>query len=85
MVEARSAQAHVRYVSAQVHLELADKKRQEPSQRIQYTGIIVDTVAGRLFCPPEKLAGVVTALRNLMARTSAGARVIAGCRGKLQH
>ena len=84
-VEANGSQAHVRSTSEQLHLELTDKKRQCPSQRVQYTGIIVDTIVGRMFCPDEKRVALLALLAEIGLATSVGARTLAKCRGKILH
>ena len=82
---AYEAQEHVRHYSDLLHLELTDKKRQLPSQRIHYTGIIVDTIAGRMFCPEEKRLSLLSLLAETGLAVSVSARVLARCRGKVLH
>ena len=84
-VEARAAQAFIRSESRILHLNLSDDKRQEAAQRVTYTGIVIDSVEGRVFCPDDKRAGIVAAITRLAAGGPRGAREVAAVRGKLIH
>ena len=64
---------------------LSDDKRQPPAQRIVYTGIIVDTIKGRFFCPDEKRVAFISAVRELGESARMTARAVAAVRGKAHH
>ena len=83
--EGTAAQAFVREESRILHLKLADDKRQVVSQRVTYTGVIIDTIAGRLFCPEIKRLGVLVRVGDLASGGLRSARALAGVRGKLLH
>ncbi len=66
-------------------LGLSDEKRQEPSQRITYTGIVVDSFRHTLSIPPEKKARLAACLEEFLTLLSATAHDITSLRGRLQH
>jgi hypothetical protein len=66
-------------------LGLSDEKRQEPSQRITYTGIVVDSFCHTLSIPPKKKARMAACLEEFLTLLSATAHDIASLRGRLQH
>jgi len=75
-VEAVAAMDRMEAHCLEVHMWLSDDKRQVPGQRVVYTGIIVDNIRGRFFCPEEKRAAVVSAVRELGKSTrSLGCRL----------
>ena len=66
-------------------ISLSTAKRQEPGQRIEYTGVIVDTVAGRLFIPETKLEKLRKCLTSLIAAPDCSTREILSVRGRVRH
>ena len=84
-VEADAAQHFVRGLFADLHIKLTDGKRQVAAQRVTYTGVVLDTVKGRFFCPADKLATLVAVLGEMGASVSMSARKVAGVRGKVLH
>lgn len=66
-------------------ISLSLSKRQQPSQRIEYTGVIVDTIAGRLFIPGKKLEKLRKCLIDLMAASDCSTRDILSARGRVRH
>ena len=79
------SQHYMRNLAAQLGFSLHAKKRQEPSQRATYTGIIIDTVAFRLFIPDDKLAKLRSSLLELISAESCSFRSLAAVRGRLLH
>jgi len=69
----------------ELHMWLSDNKKQLPRQRVVYTGIILDTIQGRYFCPEEKRGAIVSVLRGMCEAGRMGAREVAGVRGKVGH
>ena len=65
---------------------LSDEKRQTPSQRVAYTGIVVDTFLHTLCIPQDKKQRLATALIEdfLLIRFSMSHKV-ASLRGRLRH
>ena len=64
---------------------LSDEKRQEPSQRITYTGIVVDSFRHTLSIPPEKKVRLASCLEEFLYLRSATAHDVASLRGRLQY
>lgn len=66
-------------------ISLSLSKRQPPSQRVEYTGVIVDTVAGRLFIPEKKLEKLRKCLSDLASAPDCSTRELLSVRGRLRH
>ena len=66
-------------------LGLSDEKRQLPSQRITYTGIVVDSFHHTLSIPPEKKLRLATCLESFLASSTTTAHDLASLRGRVQH
>ena len=84
-VEGLAAMAVVEGLFAELHLWLNNNKRQLPGQRIVYTGIILDTIQGRYYCPEEKRIALISVLQDMGAAALMPARAVASVRGKLLH
>ena len=66
-------------------LGLSDDKRQLPSQRVVYTGLVVDTFLRTLSMPPEKKRKLVDALVSFLDKRAASLSELASLRGRLRH
>ena len=66
-------------------LGLSDEKRQTPSQRVVYTGLVVDTFRRTLSMPPEKKRKLLDALVSFLDQREASLSALASLRGRLQH
>lgn len=66
-------------------IPLSLTKRQNPSQRVEYTGILIDTIACRLFIPDRKLLKLRTALRDLVDASECTTRALLSVRGRVLH
>jgi len=64
---------------------LSLSKRQPPSQRVEYTGVIVDTIAGRLYIPEKKLAKLRSCLDGLAGASVCTTRELLSVRGRVRH
>ena len=84
---ARRSQHYWHRLAHALGLGLSDEKRQEPSQSITYTGImiVVDSFRHTLSIPPEKKARLAACLEEFLLVWSATAHEIASLRGRLQH
>ena len=85
LLEGQLALKEVEELCDTLHLWLSEGKKQEPGQRVEYTGIIVDTIRGRFFCPEGKRAKLVAALKEMGGASAMSARGVAGVRGKVLH
>ena len=72
-------------LAAELGISLSVTKRQEPGQRVEYTGVIVDTIAGRLFIPDKKLEKLRTCLTDLVAAAESTTREHLSVRGRVRH
>ena len=84
-LEAMRAMKKVEETCETLHLWLSVDKKQLAGQRIYYTGIGVDTIRGRFYCPEAKRVQLVAALQELGAASSMTAREMARVRGKVLH
>jgi hypothetical protein len=66
-------------------LGLSDDKRQTPSQRVTYTGIVVDTFRHTLSIPPDKRQKLSSFLEEFFSCRSSTAQQVASLRGRVQH
>ena len=82
---ARRSQSYWHRLARALGLGLSDEKRQEPSQRITYTGIVVDSFRHTLSIPPEKKVRLASCLEEFLYLRSATAHDVASLRGRLQH
>ena len=83
LLEGQLALKEVEELCDTLHLWLSEDKKQEAAQRVKYTGIIVDTIRGRFFCPEGKRAKLVAALKEMGVASAMSARGVAGVRGKV--
>ena len=84
-LEAMLAMKKVEGTCETLHLWLSDDMKQLAGQRVDYTGIRVDTIRGKVYCPEAKRVKLVAALQGLGAAASMTAREVAGVRGKVLH
>ena len=83
--QARRSQHYWHRLAAELGLGLSDDKRQLPSQRVTYTGMVVDTFHRTLSIPPDKEAKLATFLEDFFARREATLSELASLRGRIQH
>ena len=50
-----------------------------------YTGITIDTVAGRIFIPPDKLAKLIACVQRVVAASTITPRDLDSVCGRLRH
>jgi hypothetical protein len=82
---ARRSQSGWHCLAHELGLGLSHEKRQFPSQRITYTGIVVDTFHRTISIPPEKKSRLVKFLEPFFeCRVSSGTD-LASLRGRVQH
>ena len=72
-------------LAAALGLGLSDDKRQLPSQRVVYTGMVVDSYRGTISIPPEKKARLAECLEDFFFRREATLSELASLRGRIQH
>ena len=82
---ARRSQASWHTLAAELGLGLSDDKRQLPSQRVTYTGMVVDTFRRTLSIPPEKKVKLVAFLEEFFDCREATLSQLASLRGRVQH
>ena len=70
---ARRSQSYWHRLARALGLGLSDEKRQEPSQRITYTGIVVNSFRHTLSIPPEKKVRLASCLEEFLYLRSATA------------
>jgi len=72
-------------VCAQLGVPLAPEKKEGPSCRITFLGIVIDTLLGELSLPPEKMDRLLMAVRQWKSRKSCTRRELESLIGSLQH
>jgi protein-arginine kinase activator protein McsA len=72
-------------LAEQLGISLSAVKRQDPSQSIEYTGVIIDTIAGRLYIPAKKLEKLQRCLKDLIAAADCSTREALSVRGRVRH
>ena len=82
---ARRSQHGWHRLAAELGLGLSDDKRQYPSQRVTYTGMVVDTFLRTLSIPPDKEAKLAAFLEDFFDRREATLSELASLRGRVQH
>ena len=82
---ARRSQVGWHRLAAELALGLSDEKRQTPSQRVTYTGMVVDTFHRTLSMPPEKATRLAAFLETFFGRREASLSELASLRGRIQH
>ena len=66
-------------------LGLSDDKRQDPSQRVTFTGMVVDTFLRTLSIPPDKKTRLATFLESFFDLRECTLSQLASFRGRVQH
>jgi len=79
------AQQYWHQLASALGIILSLPKRQEISQRAEYSGIVLDTVLGRFFIPDHKLSKLRACLQEFRAAFSFTFRGLASVRGRVQH
>ena len=82
---AGSSQRFWHRLAARLGLGLSDDKRQTPSQRVVYTGLVVDTFLRTLSMPPDKKRKLLDVLLSFLDRREVSLSDLASLRGRLQH
>jgi len=85
LAHAKERQAFWIWLGAELGLEFAEDKRQNPDQVIRYTGLIADTVLGLLFVPDDKLPKIVDDLQFILGASALSPQFRDHIRGRLQH
>ena len=78
-------QAYWHGLAADLGVSLSPSKRQGISQRAEYTGVILDTLAGRFYIPEKKLEKLRSSLREMEGSSSFTLRSLASVRGRALH
>ena len=73
------------YILSLYILSLAEHKTEGPATRITFLGIMIDTTAGQLSLPPEKLARVQSLLTDWGDRKSCSKKELESLIGTLNH
>ena len=82
---AQRSQAGWHRLAHDLGLGLSDEKRQLPSQRVTYTGMVVDTFRRTISIPPEKKLRLAGCLEEFFGRRECPAHDLASLRGRVQH
>ena len=82
---ARRSQAGWHRLADELGLGLSDDKRQLPSQRVVYTGMVVDTFKRTISIPPEKKVRLAAFLEGFFDLREAPLSDLASLRGRVQH
>jgi hypothetical protein len=86
--QARRSQHYWHRLAAELGLGLSDEsddRRQLSSQRVTYTGMVVDTFHRTLSISPEKEAKLAAFLEDFFARREAMLSELTSLRGRIQH
>ena len=78
-------QAYWHGLAADLGVTLSPSKRQGISQRAEYTGVILDTIAGRFYIPEKKLEKLRSSLREMIGSSSFTLLSLASVRGRALH
>jgi hypothetical protein len=81
----RRSQLYWHHLAAELGLGLSDDKRQRPSQRVTYTGIVVDTFRRTVSIPPEKKTRLAAFLEDFLGLRECSLSKLASLRGRVQH
>lgn len=81
----RTAQSYWHALACELGITLSLSKRQNISQRAEYTGIVLDTIQGRFFIPEKKLQKLRDCLRDLERAESFSLRTLQSVRGRVMH
>ena len=80
-----AAQSYWHSLAADLGVTLSPPKRQEISQQVEYTGVVMDTIRGRFFIPGKKLAKLTASLRDFNEASTFTLRALASVRGRVLH
>ena len=80
-----SNQGHWHCLAARLGLCLRADKRQLPTQRAAYTGLVVDTFLKTLSIPDDKKRKLAAFLKSFFNRREAPLSKLASLRGRIQH
>ena len=75
----------MRQACVELGIPLAEHKTEGPATRITFLGIMIDTTAGQLSLPPEKLARVQSLLADWGDRKSCSKKELESLIGTLNH
>lgn len=76
---------HFRAITSSLGLQLAEKKCFSPSQKLEWLGFDIDTVAMSVAIPREKLQAVIDECQTWLTRKRANKPMIQSLVGKLLH
>ena len=79
------AQQYWHELASELGINLSLSKRQEISQRAEYTGIVLDTIKGRFIIPEKKLQKLQACLSDLRSAASFSLRTLQSVRGRVLH
>ena len=79
----RRAQSYWHRLADELGLGLSDDKRQKPSQRVTYTGMVVDTFHRTISIPPDKKLRLAEFLEGFFDRREATLTELASLRGRV--
>lgn len=78
-------QSYWHQLACDLGITLSLSKRQEISQRVQYTGIVLDSIQGRFYIPDKKRVKLLTCLGTFVGLSEFSLRALASLRGRVQH
>jgi hypothetical protein len=78
-------QLHCHRLAAALGLGLRDDKRQYPSQRVVYTGIVVNTFCGTVSIPPERKLRLASFIESFFDLRECSLTLLASLRGRVQR
>lgn len=79
------AQSYWHSLAVDLGITLSLSKRQQISQRAEYTGIVLDTISGRFFIPEKKLVKLRASLTDFGESEAFTLRSLASVRGRILH
>ena len=82
---ARRSQLGWHRLAHDLGLGLSDDKRQLPSQRVTYTGMVVDTYRRTISIPPDKKLRLAECLEGFFDRRECSVHDLSSLRGRVQH
>ena len=81
----KSSMTYWYWLANQLGLDLALHKRQEPGQKVNYVGLAIDTVAGKVAMMPGKYSKLCRLLLGVIEKNTASSKELDGIRARSWH
>lgn len=78
-------QSYWHQLACDLGITLSPSKRQEISQQVEYTGIVLDSIQGRFYIPDKKKVKLLSCLGTFVGLREFSLRALASLRGRVLH